>query len=274
MNSIKTLLISLFCLLFLQACQHSFSGSQKAQEAADLSAGKEYFVTKNYQSAFKTLYPLAKEGNAEAQYAIGYMYYYGEGVNKDTLVAKKWIKKSAVQNYQLAEQALTLMGDPASEAASVDKQKLGNNEQVEVEVEVTKSEAPKQFEQPKEEENTIAQEPQLIVPEPTVENQAQPTLQKQVQAPLQMKSSNNKNKGSEFFIQLSGAHNKFWSDAFVHERHLQNQATVIRSNFANEDWYVVAYGSYPSREAAKQAMQNLPNEILVQQPWVRSFAEV
>jgi len=274
MNSIKTLLILLFCLLFLQACQHSFSGSQKAQQAADLSAGKEYFVTKNYQLAFKTLYPLAKEGNAEAQYAIGYMYYYGEGVNKDTLVAKKWIKKSAVQNYQLAEQALTLMGDKVPESTPSVSEKLTNNDKNEVKV--TKSEAPTQFDQPKEEEKTIAQEPQLIVPESTVEKQAQPTLQKQVQAPvpLQMKSNNSKNKGSEFFIQLSGAHNKFWSDAFVHERHLQNQATVIRSNFANEDWYVVAYGSYPSREAAKQAMQNLPNEILVQQPWVRSFSEV
>lgn len=79
------------------------------QEGSLLQQGKKYFVEQYYRKAMKILLPLACNGNPEAQYAVGYMYYYGYGVTQDTEVGFFWIEKSAAQNYEPAIRALPLM---------------------------------------------------------------------------------------------------------------------------------------------------------------------
>lgn len=41
----------------------------------------------------------AIQGDEEAQYALGQMYYFGNGVDKNYTEAKKWYKKAAEQGY-------------------------------------------------------------------------------------------------------------------------------------------------------------------------------
>ncbi len=57
--------------------------------------GEAQYRLQNYQSAFTTLIAAAKSGNVPAMYAVGYMYYYGIGVDRDPAQAIKWLKKSA-----------------------------------------------------------------------------------------------------------------------------------------------------------------------------------
>ncbi len=73
-------------LLSLTAC---------AMSSLNLREGIHSFKEQNYRSAFIRLMPEAEKGNPEAQYAIGYMYYYGEGVVEDRKKAAKWINKAA-----------------------------------------------------------------------------------------------------------------------------------------------------------------------------------
>lgn len=68
-----------------------------------------YFHHKDYGQAFKTLYPLAVSGHAHAQYAIGYMYYYGKGTGKDTDVARTWIERAAARDCTHARHALEIL---------------------------------------------------------------------------------------------------------------------------------------------------------------------
>lgn len=78
---------------------------------SELQQGKRYFEEGYYKKAMHLLLPLACgcHGNAEAQYAVGYMYYYGYGVAQDTDVGYFWIQRSANQHYPPAQKALALI---------------------------------------------------------------------------------------------------------------------------------------------------------------------
>ena len=95
------LIISLF--LFLCSCSSTLATTSELQQ------GKRYFEAGYYKSAMHDLLPLATNGNAEAQYAVGYMYYYGYGVSQDTDVGHFWIKRAADQNFKPAIQALAMI---------------------------------------------------------------------------------------------------------------------------------------------------------------------
>ena len=82
---------------------------QSPRVASELAQGKRDFDTGYYKSAMRELLPLACDGTAEAQYAVGYMYYYGNGVAQDTDVGYFWIKRSADQNYGPANKALSFI---------------------------------------------------------------------------------------------------------------------------------------------------------------------
>jgi TPR repeat protein len=79
------------------------------KQMSEIEQGKRYFKDGYYKRAFQQLLPPAIDGNAEAEYAIGYMYYYGYGVPQDTDTGHFWIEKAAAQHFDPAVRALPLM---------------------------------------------------------------------------------------------------------------------------------------------------------------------
>lgn len=59
-----------------------------------------------YGQALALLEPEAARGNARAQYAIGYMYYWGQGVEADLDRALDWIRRAAANGNGEAIEAL------------------------------------------------------------------------------------------------------------------------------------------------------------------------
>jgi TPR repeat protein len=53
---------------------------------------------KNYALAFKPFKKGADQGNSYAQYAVGWMYYKGEGVEKNLELAERYFRKAAADN--------------------------------------------------------------------------------------------------------------------------------------------------------------------------------
>lgn len=108
-SSIKIGLIA--ALAFSMAACHSMNSRPGIDADANfhLEKGKVSFLAQKYQSAYHELIIPANEGNATAQYAVGYMYYYGKGVKKNKALGVQWIQKSAAQGYQTARQALQLI---------------------------------------------------------------------------------------------------------------------------------------------------------------------
>ena len=101
------MLRNFFFLCLIAASLSSCTTSVKS--SVELQQGKRSFENGYYKSAMRDLLPAAAGGNAEAQYAVGYMYYYGYGVTQDTDVGHFWIKRAANQHYMPAIKALELI---------------------------------------------------------------------------------------------------------------------------------------------------------------------
>ena len=69
-------------------------------------AGRESFLAGNYSQAFNELLSAAQTGNPNAQYAVGYMYYYGLGILPDRQAAIVWIQRAANQGQPQAMKVL------------------------------------------------------------------------------------------------------------------------------------------------------------------------
>lgn len=98
MNPLTRIIVVILVIL-LSACT---SSKQMDQARMD-------FDQKNYAQAYDGLLALAKRGDPEAQYAVGYMSYYGMGTPKDESLARQWIRQSAESGYPDAIQAYKML---------------------------------------------------------------------------------------------------------------------------------------------------------------------
>ena len=77
--------------------------------ALNLREGIASFKAQDYRKAFIRLKPEAEKGQPDAEYAVGYMYYYGQGVVEDRQKAWYWINRAAEAGQPDAKVALKLM---------------------------------------------------------------------------------------------------------------------------------------------------------------------
>ena len=77
--------------------------------ATDFDAGLAVYVDGNYASALREWRPLAEQGNARAQYWLGYMHENGIGVLRDNAVAARWYRNAADQGLVGAQVYLGTM---------------------------------------------------------------------------------------------------------------------------------------------------------------------
>ncbi|MGQ3889490.1 tetratricopeptide repeat protein [Legionella sp. CNM-1927-20] len=77
--------------------------------SSDFSQGISCFKAGDYRKAFIRLKPEAHKGQCDAQYAIGYMYYYGRGVVEDRRKAWYWIRRAAAQGQPEAVEAVKIL---------------------------------------------------------------------------------------------------------------------------------------------------------------------
>ena len=98
MNLMKKLLV---CILFVLLGTQMF--------AQEIDKGYESYNDGDYVTALQEWKPLAEQGYAFAQYNLGILYEYGNGVPKDYVEAVKWYRLSAEQGYAISQYSLGLM---------------------------------------------------------------------------------------------------------------------------------------------------------------------
>lgn len=103
----QTLIAAVLSLVLVSCTSHMDIITPKQMSL--LQQGKRYFESSYYKRAMKLLLPLACDGIADAQYAVGYMYYYGYGVAQDPDIGFFWIQRAADQHYAPAQHALDLL---------------------------------------------------------------------------------------------------------------------------------------------------------------------
>ncbi len=89
------------------------SNAEKGSAGAQYSLGQMYFygegVPKNYAQAERWYYEAAEQGHAKAQYDVGYMYNLGLGVSQNYEEAARWYRKAADQGDARAQVNLALL---------------------------------------------------------------------------------------------------------------------------------------------------------------------
>ena len=75
-------------------------------EEIDLASGLAAFESKHFSSAMQYLSPLARAGNAEAQYRVAIMFQNGLGLVANEAQAFAWLQRAAEQNHGLAQHGL------------------------------------------------------------------------------------------------------------------------------------------------------------------------
>ena len=94
--------------------EHNITSSNE-NEASAITAeeqyemGLEFFKEKIYEKALKHFTNAAEQGNSDAQYKLGLLYFCGEGVPKDFVEAKKWFETAYMKNNGPATYFLSCM---------------------------------------------------------------------------------------------------------------------------------------------------------------------
>jgi uncharacterized protein len=84
----------------------SFAGSVAAGPFED---GVAAYEKGDYATALRLMRPIAEQGDASAQHALGLMYANGQGVPQDYAAAVSWYRKAAEQGYARAQFNLGFM---------------------------------------------------------------------------------------------------------------------------------------------------------------------
>lgn len=91
------------CFFILSILTGCVTGKYNLQE------GIRSFQVQDYRQAFIRLKPEAEKGQPDAQYAVGYMYYYGQGVVEDRRKAWYWITAAAKAGQKDAKAAVVML---------------------------------------------------------------------------------------------------------------------------------------------------------------------
>jgi len=77
-----------------------------------------------------------------------------------------------------------------------------------------------------------------------------------------------------YTVQLLASPNPETLDRFIDRHALSGALGRVASERDGSKWYTLVYGSYPTREAAKAAINDLPPSLRESSPWVRRIGDI
>ena len=95
-----------------------------APVCADFNSGFDAFLNEDYRMALGEFRPLAEQGNADAQYMLGYMYAAGKGVLQDYVLAHTWFNLAAALGNAKAATARDKIAQVMTTGQIAEAQKL------------------------------------------------------------------------------------------------------------------------------------------------------
>lgn len=85
------------------ACADSDTAPVPEKTDAILSLAKTEYENGNYAAAHQLFRPLAEQGHATAQFYLGIMFAFGQGLSQDHAEAVHWFRKAAEQGHLEAQ---------------------------------------------------------------------------------------------------------------------------------------------------------------------------
>lgn len=257
--------------------------------------GKYDFKNGDYKQAFRKLLPVAVNGRPEAQYAVGYMYYYGYGVSQDSESGTFWMERAAQKNYPPAIEALSLIHNNAekpprpkeSDERTMRHQITYPNKQP-AHDDVLSS-LPQQpvkakrvsLNTPDGDDGLVAVSLQHspennVVPAPEPEAKITVAETKPVEVKPEIKPVTEEKPApvqlakTDFTLQLFGAYQLSAVKNVQSQLDLRHTSHIWHTKHNGKDWYVLTYGNFATAHEAIHDKKVLPAELKDFAPWVRN----
>lgn len=129
----KMVLGLFICVIALTGCTASNEVNEQSVSSvggtAQFMKAKAAYLAYDFPIAFPLMLKEAGAGNIQAQYAVGYMYFYGQGIGVDYEESLKWIRKAAEQGYAKAFEALAVVNSKRSSAQQEQQFEQNSNAQ-------------------------------------------------------------------------------------------------------------------------------------------------
>ena len=295
-------LLTLCGFIFLAACsatpeKETAIQGETAQEII-FNKAKSAYLSRNYKVASALFSNLAEKGHADAQYSLGYMYYYGTGLPSNLKQAMHWFNLSAAQGNNNAATALVTIQkmvadnkqiqNPASDsqAPPLGQQTQDNNQTAVIDLRSTKktnaaipnTSRPVTRPEPaitRPEPVVTRPEPVIAQPKLTTSTQATATTQlndpKEKQSSKEIKSSQwiLKQPSGYYTIQLASSTSRKKTLDFIRRVELDG-VYFFRTAVNDIERYTVIHGSFPKYGMAK-AKLSLLKKRGYKNVWIRGM---
>ena len=250
---------------------------------------------------------LSKSGDPEAQYALGYMYYYGMGVEKNPIVARRLISMSAEKGNVEAVKALRLLVESNAVFAnvqSVEPKQLHGSNAKNTTVAINHINEKTELVKPAETNNSLKSSSsnddfkelakkdmensfKLVKfdnSKAKIKSDSKPMSDKIATQSNQKSTESNainnlnqwliKESADAYTIQLAANKNKQVIQDFIDKNKLSNKAKIYTYHYNNEQWYAVSLGVYNEPAVAFNVLTKLPSSIKANKPWVRQLSNI
>lgn len=261
------------------AVSHSFKGTPACQRNAFLQ---------KYDCSLDQIETAAQQGDPDAQYALGYMYFYGIGTVRDVDAAKLWIRRAAAQGQPLALKATHILNheeNPGSGGEST-----GDRYQPKTYTKKTaqalNAAVPTQHVSEHlpayngSSQNRRAAAIDVLSKDSSGDTSDTDTAVVTTQQKTETSAAINSGSSSQnseslkisgYTIQLMASNQLKKVEDFITTHHLQGKVDYFAASYHGSNWYLLTYGQYPSVAAAKEAVSQLPHELQALKPWVKSM---
>ena len=78
----------------------------------------------------------------------------------------------------------------------------------------------------------------------------------------------------EFTMQLIGVRERSKLEELTASLSKPNQYDIVETRHQDKPWYILIYGRYSSKDQALVAVSELPTELGVSEPWIRTFSSI
>lgn len=233
-----------------------------------LDAAESSYVQQNYGVTFATLRNSANGGDPRAQYALGYLYYYGMGTQTDPVAAIKWFTLAANQGNTAAIQALkTIQGQQPATVDSTPPSANNNDPKIGPPTRTIVKPQNKALPTP----NGYAKNPAYSANQNLNSGNGNNTINNSNSGSSNntINSSNNISRQGNLTLRLFANYDQNKAQAFIHDNNLTNNATINTSKIGGNTLYTVTYGRYSTMIQAQNAIKSLPAALQSTKPWVQ-----
>lgn len=291
----KLTLISI--ILGLSGCSTTSTKDDPAEMSFNqqlFQKAKSAYLSGDFKTAATLFDSLAQNGNHEAQYSLGYMYYYSKGVNRDLNKAIYWFKLAASQGNSNAKQALLTINNRIAEQNQTNTLSGGSAPPANTPPGVIDL---RSNTQPKATAAPVSPTPDV---QPLASSQPSPAPMKPAAATIQNKQPTQVTtatpapvKKTSYLSSTTDPISKNWimqqpdknytiqmssSSIAANAQRLQkklkaNNSHIFRAKVKDDLRYTVIYGSYDSYTKARQQQQTFKSEGY-RDTWIRSIESI